>query len=148
MKDTQLQIANDLPEHLNRCAHDVIGAAIEVHRCLGPGFLETAYQKAFVVELGLRGLKVQRHCRYPIEYKGTRVTTAILDLLVEDELVVELKSVEAILPIHLAQIRSYLKAGTFQLGLVINFNVDVLRDGIRRVILSDANQRTRHRSER
>ena len=121
---------------LDRCAHAVIGAAIEVHRHLGPGFLETVYEQAMMVELAIRGLTVRRQVPIVLAYKGHALPSAQLDLLVEDELVVELKAVERLSPIHTAQILSYLKAGAFQLGLLINFNVPTLRQGIRRVISS------------
>ena len=112
----------------------MIGAAIEVHRHLGPGFLETVYEQAMMVELAIRGLTVRR--QVPIVLAYNALPSAQLDLLVEDELVVELKAVERLSPIHTAQILSYLKAGAFQLGLLINFNVPTLRQGIRRVISS------------
>ncbi len=137
MQQDPLRIENELPPHLNQIAHTVIGAAIEVHRQLGPGFLESIYQEALVIELGLRGLGVQRQHSYAISYKQRPIATVRLDLLVESELVVELKAVDAVLPIHRAQLRSYLKAGGFQLGLLINFNVEALRKGIHRMIMSD-----------
>ncbi|MDQ3338474.1 MAG: GxxExxY protein [Myxococcota bacterium] len=129
-----MQAFYDLPEHLNEYSHRVIGAAIEVHRHLGPGFLEKTYEEALVVELGLRNIKVQRQLSIPITYKDQLIHSCCLDLLVEDELVVEVKAVEQILRVHRAQVHSYLRAGPFQLGLVINFNVHSLRDGIARVI--------------
>jgi GxxExxY protein len=89
-----------------------------------------------IIELGLRGLSVQRQTSFAIDYKGQAIGSARLDLIVDDALVVELKVVEAIHPLHRAQLRSYLKTGSFQLGLLINFNVPVLRDGIHRVILT------------
>jgi GxxExxY protein len=121
---------------LDRRAHQVIGAAIEVHRHLGPGFLETVYEQAMTIELGIRGLTARRQVPIAIAYKGHSLPSAQLDLLVEDDLVVELKAVERLAPIHTAQVLSYLKAGAFQLGLLINFNVPTLRQGIRRVIWS------------
>ena len=124
------------PNELDRCAHEVIGAAIEVHRHLGPGFLEAVYEEAMMVELALRGVTVRRQVPIALAYKGRSLPRVQLDLLVEDELVVELKAVERLSPIHVAQVISYLKAGAFQLGLLINFNVPTLRQGIRRVIWS------------
>ena len=119
---------------LDTWAHRVIGAAIEVHRHLGPGFLESVYEEALVVELGLRGIPFRRQVPIPVRYKGLSVAEARLDLVVGAQLVVELKAVAALLPIHMAQLLSYLKAGSFQLGLLINFNVMTLRQGLRRVI--------------
>lgn len=123
-------------DEIDRCAHAVIGAAIEVHRQLGPGFLESVYEEAMAVELGLRSLAYRRQMPVAVEYKGHRVAEARVDLVVRDSLVVELKAVTTLLPLHLAQALSYLKALRQPLALVINFNVPVLRDGVRRVVLS------------
>ncbi len=121
---------------VDRLARSVIGAAIEVHRHLGPGFLEGAYEEALVVELGLRGIPFERQKPVPVHYKEHHVGEGRVDLLVGGELLVELKAVEALAPIHKAQVISYLKAMGFHLGLLINFNVPVLRDGVQRVVLS------------
>ena len=120
--------------HLDECAHAIIGAAIEVHRHLGPGFLEAVYEEALVLELGFRGLTVRRQVAIPIHYKGREISEARLDLLVENEVVVELKTVERLSGIHAAQLVSYLKASELELGLLMNFNVPILKEGIRRVI--------------
>jgi GxxExxY protein len=119
---------------LDECAHRVIGAAIEVHRALGPGFLESVYREAMIIELGTRVLHVEREVPVPVRYRGQQIALYRIDLIVDGDLVVELKAVEHLLPVHAAQTLAYLKAGGFQLGLVINFNVDRLRDGIRRVV--------------
>jgi GxxExxY protein len=124
------------PAHLDRLAHAVIGAAIEVHRWLGPGYLEAVYEEALVLELGLRKLAVRRQVVVPIFYKDQLISESHLDLLIEDELVVELKSVESLARIHGAQLLSYLRATDLQLGLLMNFNVPILKEGIRRVINS------------
>jgi GxxExxY protein len=121
---------------LDEIAHRVIGAALDVHRELGPGFLERVYEDALCIELGLRGIGYDQQLRYPVHYKGILVAESQLDLLVEGELVVELKAVEELRPIHTAQVLSYLRAGGFQLGLLFNFNVYSLRQGTRRVILT------------
>ncbi|MCB9578381.1 MAG: GxxExxY protein [Polyangiaceae bacterium] len=121
---------------IDHLARRVIGAAIEVHRCLGPGFLEAVYEEALCVELALHGIRFARQVPVGVKYKGELVGEARLDLLVEDELVVELKAVESIAPIHWAQVLSYLKATRHRLGLLINFNVDVLQRGIKRVVRS------------
>ncbi len=125
-------------EEIDRVAYATIGAAIEVHRSLGPGFLESAYEEAMAVELGLRGLRFDRQLRVPIEYKDVIVAEHVIDMVVEGELVLELKAIERLAAVHLAQVHSYLKAGAYQLGLLINFNVPVLKEGIRRVIRKNA----------
>jgi GxxExxY protein len=121
---------------LDDIARQVVRAAVEVHRVLGPGFLESVYEEALAVELGLRGLSFRRQVGFELEYKGARIGQARLDLLVSERLVVELKTSERLLPLHFAQVLSYLKATGQQLGLLINFNVPFLRQGIRRVILT------------
>jgi GxxExxY protein len=112
----------------------VIGAAIEVHRLLGPGYLESVYQEALCIELSLRGIRFARQVPVGVTYKGKIAGEARLDLLVDERLVVELKAVETLAPIHVAQVISYLKATKLTLGLLITFNVTVLRRGIKRVI--------------
>jgi GxxExxY protein len=119
-------------------ARGVIGAAIEVHRHLGPGFLEGVYREALGVELGLRGIPFQRERRVLVDYKGFVVGEGFIDLLVGDRVVVELKAVKALAPIHDAQAISYLKAAELELALLINFHERLLRDGIRRVIRTQA----------
>lgn len=114
----------------------VIGAAIEVHRVLGPGFLESVYQEALGVELQLRGIPFKPQPVVAVNYKGQLVGEGRLDLLVSNTLIVELKAVEHLAPIHEAQVLSYLKMTGHPLALLINFNVGVLKDGIRRIILS------------
>ncbi len=103
---------------------------------LGPGYLESVYEEALAIELGLRGIGFRRQVPVTVSYKGREVGTARLDFLVEEILVVELKAVDDLAPIHLAQVLSYLKATSLPLALLINFNVPVLRDGIKRIILS------------
>ena len=121
---------------LNDLAGRVIGAAIEVHRLLGPGYLESVYEEALAVELDLLGVAHRRQVSVAVEYKGHRVGEGRIDLLVDGALVVELKTVEALLPIHQAQVISYLKATGFHLGLLINFNVEVLKNGVKRIVHS------------
>lgn len=121
---------------LDRLAHEVIGAAIEVHKELGPGFLESVYEEALCVELTLRQIPFLRQYPVAVHYKGHSVGEGRLDLLVDSILVVEIKAIEALAPIHTAQIISYLRTTGCQLGLLINFNTSVLKDGIKRVILS------------
>ncbi len=117
-----------------RVARDVIGAAIEVHRLLGAGHIEMMYERALSIELGLRGIPFVRQARSTVEYKGTEIGEFRLDLLVADSLVVELKSIESISSTHVAQCLAYLAVTDLDLALLLNFNVPVLTQGIRRVI--------------
>ena len=119
---------------LSRISHEVIGASMEVHRVLGPGFLESAYEEALGIELEIRGVPFVRQVPAPVLYKGKVVGEGRLDMVVRDTVIVELKTVEALAPIHSAQLLSYLKATGCQLGLLINFNVPLLRQGIKRII--------------
>src|SRR5262249_31558762 len=107
-----------------------------VHRVLGPGYAESVYEEALAVELGNRAIPFKRQALLPIRYKGVAVGEGRVDLLVAGELVVELKSVEQLAPVHIAQVISYLKAVDRSLGLLITFNVSLLRNGVRRVVLS------------
>ncbi len=121
---------------INRLTEAIIGAAIEVHRALGPGLLESAYKECLCRELDLQGIPFERQRPLPVEYKGLRLDCGYrLDLLVSNQVVVEIKAVENLLPIHEAQLLTYLKLGGWQVGLLINFNVPVLKQGIRRLVL-------------
>jgi GxxExxY protein len=112
----------------------VIGCAIEVHRALGPGLLESVYRDCMLIEMKLGGLKVERERRVPIDYRGHRVAASlVLDLLIERSLVVELKTVERIHPVHLAQVITYLKLTGCPAGLLMNFTSTSLRNGLRRL---------------
>jgi|SRR6478736_3683272 len=114
----------------------VIGAAIAVHRQLGPGLLESAYRHFLYFELVTRGLNCSTEVPVGVTYKGHRMDEAYrIDILVEDRLVVELKAVEKLTPIHTSQVVTYLKLGGYPSGLLINFNVPVLKDGLKRVLL-------------
>lgn len=115
-------------------AHKVIGAAIEVHRELGPGYLESIYQVALEAELRMQGLPFQSQVPLGVFYKGLSLGTFRLDLVVDDQLVVELKTVDAIGGVHIAQLISYLKVTGHPLGLILNFKVPILKQGIRRVL--------------
>lgn len=121
---------------LDGLAKAVIDAAIEVHRHLGPGFLEGVYEEALVVELAMRQIPFERQRPIAVNYKTHAVGEGRVDLLVAGELLVELKAVEMLAPIHKAQVISYMKATGLQLALLINFNVPVLRSGIQRVVLT------------
>jgi GxxExxY protein len=123
-------------DRLDRLAREAIGAAIEVHRMLGPGFVESVYEEAICVELKLRGIPFARQAPIAVYYKGHAVGEGRLNLLLCNSLVVELKAVDALLAVHVAQVISYLKATGLHLGLLINFNVPVLRDDVKRVVRS------------
>ena len=123
-------------KELDKLAYEVIGAAMEVHRKLGPGFLESVYEEALCVELRERKIAFQRQFEIAIDYKGHAVGKSRLDLLVEKKLIIELKTVEKLAPIHQAQAISYLKATGLELALLMNFNVSMLKLGIKRVVLS------------
>ena len=113
----------------------IIGAAIEVHKGLGPGLLESAYEACLMYELGLKKLKVERQKALPVSYKDVLLDCGYrLDLVVENQVIIEIKSISNIAPIHEAQVLSYLKMSRLQRGLLINFNVKLLKDGIRRLM--------------
>jgi GxxExxY protein len=116
----------------------IISAAIKVHSVLGPGLLESTYEACLAYELRKTQLKVESQVYLPIEYEGLKLNSAYrIDMIVEDEVIVELKSVEAITDVHRAQIASYLKLSGKNLGLIINFNVTQLKNGIRRVVVGE-----------
>lgn len=119
----------------NSLSYKVIGCAMEVHKHLGPGLLESTYEKALIQELTLNGIPVQSQLEVQVNYKGVNISEGFrLDLLVNDELIVELKSVEELKPIHHKQLLTYLKLTNKQVGLLINFNTVSLTDGIKRVV--------------
>ncbi len=116
-------------EALDDLSRGVIGAAIEVHRCIGAGFPESVYEKALCVELEIRGIPFACQAPVKVNYKGRVVGEGRMDILVDSALVVELKAVDTLLPVHSAQLVSYLRAAGVTLGLLINFNVQVLTEG-------------------
>ena len=119
----------------NECSRLIIGAAIEVHRNLGPGLLEGAYELALCHELKIQGLKGSRQVKLPSTYKGIDLGESYrIDLLVEDAVIVEIKAVDRIAPIHEVQLLTYLRFSNKRLGLLLNFNVAVMRNGVRRVV--------------
>ncbi|GAB6083998.1 GxxExxY protein [Desulfuromonas carbonis] len=122
-------------QNLNLLSEQIIGGAIEVHRELGPGLLESLYEKALCFELERRSLSVQNQLEVPVLYKGQRLGVHRLDLLVEYQIVVELKAVDRFDPVHQAQLLGYMKLAHKPLGLLINFNVPVLKDGVKRIVL-------------
>ncbi len=114
----------------------IIGAGIEVHRQLGPGLLESAYRECLCWELHHRGLSMEREIALPLVYKGVHVDAGYrLDLVVEKRVLVELKAIERLAPVHTAQVITYLKLSRLRIGLLMNFNTELLRDGIVRVVL-------------
>ncbi len=121
---------------MNEITQAIIGAAIEVHRVLGPGLLESAYEECLCRELALRGVPFERQQPLPVNYKGLALDCGYrLDLLVSRLVVVEIKAVDKLLPIHEAQLLTYLRLGDWKVGLLINFNVPILKEGIRRCVL-------------
>ena len=121
-------------EEYNELTHAIIGAALEVHRTLGPGLLEAVYEECLISELQMRGLQVDYQVHVPILYKGQEVgNPLIIDILVENSVIVELKTVQELQDIHSAQLLSYLRLTGNKLGLLINFNTVHLRDGLKRV---------------
>jgi len=120
---------------INSITESIISAAIAVHRELGPGLLESAFEACLVYELIQHGLSVERQKSVPVTYRGVKIDCGYrIDLLVEDKVVVELKAVERLEPIHEAQLLSYLKLSGYQIGLLINFNVRMLKQGIKRLV--------------
>jgi GxxExxY protein len=122
-------------DDLNKITDAVIGAAIDVHKALGPGLLELAYQACLVYELMIRGHQVEQQKPLPIIYKNVNLDCGYrMDLVVDEKVVVELKSVESITPVHEAQILSYLRLSGMKIGLLINFNQRLLKNGLRRFV--------------
>jgi len=114
----------------------VIGAALEVHKCLGAGLLESAYEAALAYELTEQDIGFQQQVILPVQYKGVEIDCAYrIDLLIEKALIIELKAVEKILPIHQAQLMTYMKLANIKTGLLINFNTKLLKNGLKRVVL-------------
>ena len=123
-------------KNINDITYNIIGCTYEVHKILGPGLLESTYETCLCYELEKQGLKFEKQKELMINYKGTTLNNGYrIDILVEDSIVLELKSVENLLPIHTAQILTYLKLSEHNLGLLINFNVTNLQNGIHRYII-------------
>ena len=126
---------NDI-DNINIITEEIISAAIKIHKAIGPGLLESTYEACMLYELNKNKYKVDRQKKMPVIYQKVKIDFGYrIDLLVEGKVIVELKSVEKILPIHKAQLLSYLKLSSCKVGLLINFNVRYLRDGIHRMIL-------------
>ncbi|GLI36477.1 GxxExxY protein [Desulforhabdus amnigena] len=128
--------ATPIPSELNELVGQVIGAAIEVHKALGPGLLESAYATCLCRELDLRSIPYEKEKPLPIDYKGTKLDCGYrMDLLIDNQLILELKSCDRLQPIHEAQLLTYLKLTGIRVGLLINFNVPLLKRGIKRLSL-------------
>ena len=124
-----------IPDELNRISGSIVDAAIKVHKELGPGLLEKVYEACLAHELEKRGLRVERQVEQGVIYDGVVLDSGFkLDLLVESAIIVELKAVETLLPVHSAQILTYLRLSDLRLGLLMNFNVSLLKDGILRFV--------------
>ena len=121
--------------HENEIANKVIGCAIDVHKVLGPGLLESAYHECLYYKLQKEGLKLQKEKPMPLVYEEVHLECGYrIDILVEDKVVIEVKSVEALNNVHMAQTLTYMKLGDYKLGLLINFNVSLLKQGVKRII--------------
>ena len=135
-----------IPNEVERIAREVVDSAFKIHKTLGPGLLESVYQVCMVHELSRRGLQVKSEEKIPVLYDGLRLDADLrIDLLVEGKLIVELKAVDQMVPIFQAQLMTYLKLLSLRLGLLINFNVPLIRDGIKRVIIYDRDSLSRKR---
>ncbi len=130
-----LRIPSPLPDDLERLVHDTIGCCIAVHRALGPGLLETIYSRAICLELTAAGIAFERERTYPVMYRGELLCEQRLDFVVGGELVLEIKSVEHLVPLHHSQLLNYMRVAHLRVGLLMNFNVVVLRDGLKRKVL-------------
>ena len=130
-----LRVASTLPDDLESLIREVIGCCVTVHRELGPGLLESVYPRAIAMDLDDRGIHYSTEKAVPIRYRGKLLCHHRIDLFVDDRLVVEVKSVDRLIPIHVAQIINYLRVTGTRAGLWINFNVPLLKQGIRRVVL-------------
>jgi GxxExxY protein len=125
-----------IPPEADRAATRIVDAAFAVHSCLGPGLLESVYEVCLLYELRKRGLRAQSQLILPVFYDGFQIDAGLrIDALVEGCVIVELKAVDRTLPVHHAQVLTYLKLSGYRLGLLINFNVPLIRDGIRRIVL-------------
>jgi GxxExxY protein len=122
------------PAGLNALTEKIIGCGITVHRVYGPGLLESIYHECFIVELRQVGLLVEREKKVPVTYRGVTVGRFKIDCLVEDKIVVEVKAIESLAPVHTAQLITYLKLTGCPIGLLMNFNVPILKSGVRRVL--------------
>ena len=132
---SMLRVKSDLPVETEDLATRVIGCCIDVHRALGPGLLEKIYARAVCIELDHAEIQYQREREIPVTYRGELLCQQRLDIVVADQIILEIKSVEHINPVHRAQLTTYLRISKIRLGLLFNFNVAILQDGIKRIIL-------------
>jgi GxxExxY protein len=133
----QLAAEKLMPPETDRVAKEVVDAAFKVHYALGPGLLESVYEACLLYKLRAKSLKVEKQVSLPVVFEGVRIDAGLrLDLIVEKRLVVELKAVDSLLPVHEAQLLTYLKLSGLELGLLINFNVPILKKGLKRIALS------------
>ena len=132
------RVQSSLSDELELLVQQTIGCCLEVHRCLGPGLGERLYHEACVIELHSRGLAFERERRIAIRYKDRFLSHQRIDLLVDSRLILEVKSVDRLHPVHVAQVVGYLRLIELRVGLVVNFNVELLKHGIRRVVLQGA----------
>jgi len=130
-----LRISSPLPDDLERLVERIIGACITVHAELGPGLLEATYSKAIAAELTHLGIQFELERSFPVTYKGMVIGHHRLDLLIERQVVIEVKAVERLLPVHVAQTICYLKVSEKRVALLMNFNAEILRSGLRRIVL-------------
>jgi GxxExxY protein len=130
-----LKVKSGLPVETEDLATRVIGCCIDVHRALGPGLLEKIYARAVCIELDHAGIQYQREREIPVTYRGELLCQQRLDIVVADQIILEIKSVEHLNPVHRAQLTTYLRVSKIRLGLLLNFNVAILQDGIKRVAL-------------
>jgi len=130
-------------KNLNELTDAIIGAAMEVHRTLGPGLLESTYEMCLCRELSIRGITFERQVPIPVEYKGVKLDCGYrADIVVDETILIEIKAIDSMLSIHDAQLLSYLKLGGWKIGLLINFNVELLKHGLRRRVLGLSEEAT------
>jgi GxxExxY protein len=128
-------------KNFNELTEAIIGAAMEVHRALGPGLLESTYEMCLCRELSIRGILFERQVPIPVEYKGVKLDCGYrADIVVDGTIPLEIKAIDSLLPIHDAQLLSYLKLGAWKIGLLINFNVELLKNGLRRRVFGLAEE--------
>jgi GxxExxY protein len=130
----ELRVPSQLPESTEKLVTRILGAAVEVHRRLGPGFRESLYEDAMLVELEFQKLRFERQRVVVLEYRGRKLRPQRIDLIVEDAVVLEVKSVECLHPLHHAQVNAYVRATGLRIGLLINFNAPVLTNNIKRIV--------------
>ena len=134
-KEHQEMAYQNIPDELNQLSNEIIGLAIKVHKALGPGLLESVYELSLLKELSSRNVNVKKQVTIPVLYKGEDLNAEFkIDILVENEIVIEVKAVEILLPVHKAQLLTYLRLSEKKLGYLINFNVPKLIDGFNRIV--------------